>query len=121
MTESHRVDDPAQADPAPKHLYLFREFMPHRGDREIVDPYGGPLNAYEAARDEMVEAIPSLIAFLKTLVVGQEIGFVLAAAFCLLVSRASMSTQCHAALNNSIPPSTAAIAGELARQQTTSS
>ena len=37
-------------------------------DREIGDPYGCPLKIYEACRDEMVEAIPSLLAFLKTLV-----------------------------------------------------
>ena len=30
------------------------------------DPYGGALKLYESTRDEMVEAIPSLIEFLKT-------------------------------------------------------
>ena len=40
--------------------------MPQRGDKEIPDPYGGSLKVYEAARDEMVEAIPSLLEFLKT-------------------------------------------------------
>ena len=68
MTESHRSIIQLKAEPAPKHLYLFREFMPPPATHEIVDPYGGPLKAYEASRDEMVEAIPSLIAFLKTLV-----------------------------------------------------
>jgi len=42
--------------------------VPEASELEICDPYGGPLKAYETARDEMVEAIPSLIAFLKTLV-----------------------------------------------------
>ena len=56
----------ATAHPAPKHLYLFRELMPKGSSVEIADPYGGPLAAYEVSRDEMVEAIPSLIAFLKT-------------------------------------------------------
>jgi protein-tyrosine-phosphatase len=55
-----------QADPAPKNLFLFREFMPQAGDKEIGDPYGGPLKVYETARDEMVEAIPSLLEALKT-------------------------------------------------------
>ena len=32
----------------------------------IGDPFGGSLKVYEATRDEMVEAIPSLIEFLKT-------------------------------------------------------
>lgn len=66
MTESHRAMIRLQADRTPKHLYLFREFMPQRGDKEICDPYGGPLKVYETARDEMVEAIPSLLEFLKT-------------------------------------------------------
>ena len=66
MTESHRAMIQLQAEPAPANLFLFREFMPPRGDREIADPYGGPLRVYETARDEMVEAIPSLVEFLKT-------------------------------------------------------
>jgi protein-tyrosine-phosphatase len=65
MTESHRAMIQLQANPAPKHLHLFREFM-GEGDKEIPDPYGGPLKIYEVCRDEMVEAIPSLIEFLKT-------------------------------------------------------
>jgi protein-tyrosine-phosphatase len=66
MTESHRAMLQLQADPVPKHIYLFREFMPQMGDKEIPDPYGGPLKVYELCRDEMVEAIPSLLDFLKT-------------------------------------------------------
>lgn len=67
MTESHRAMIQLQADPPPKHLYLFREFMPQKGDKEVPDPYGGPLRIYELCRDEMVEAIPALVEFLKTL------------------------------------------------------
>ncbi len=66
MTESHRAMIQLQAEVPPRNLFLFREFMPQRGDKEIADPYGGPLRVYEAARDEMVEAIPSLLEFLKT-------------------------------------------------------
>ena len=66
MTESHRAMIQLQAEPPPKHSYLFREFMPQKGDKEIPDPFGGPLKLYELARDEMVEAIPSLLEFLKT-------------------------------------------------------
>jgi protein-tyrosine-phosphatase len=65
MTESHRAMILLQSEPHPKHIYLFREFMPQLGDKEIPDPYGGPLNVYELCRDEMVEAIPSLLEFLK--------------------------------------------------------
>ena len=67
MTESHRAMIQVQADPVPKHLFLFREFVPGDVEREIGDPYGGPLRVYESARDEMVESIPTLVAHLKTL------------------------------------------------------
>lgn len=68
MTESHRAMIQVQADPVPKNLWLFRQFAPGEGDKEIGDPYGGPLRIYEAARDEMVESIPGLIEHLKTLI-----------------------------------------------------
>ena len=66
MTEAHRTMIQVTADPVPERLHLFREFMPAESGREIADPYGGPLAVYEASRDEMVEAIPSLVEFLKT-------------------------------------------------------
>jgi protein-tyrosine-phosphatase len=66
MTESHRAMIQLSYDPTPRNVYLFREFMPRGADKEIGDPYGYPLAVYETARDEMVEAIPSLVAFLKT-------------------------------------------------------
>ena len=65
MTESHRAMIELQAQPPPKHLHLFRDFMGN-GEKEIPDPYGGPLKIYELCRDEMVEAIPSLLEYLKT-------------------------------------------------------
>ena len=67
MTESHRAIIRQRARPAPENLYLFREFLPASASHEIGDPYGGPLKLYEAARDEMVEAIPSIIEHLKKL------------------------------------------------------
>jgi len=67
MTESHRSMIRLKAVPAPRRLHLFREFLPAPAGHEIVDPYGGPLKAYETARDEMVEAIPSLMEFLRKL------------------------------------------------------
>ncbi|MEO6568257.1 MAG: low molecular weight protein arginine phosphatase [Opitutaceae bacterium] len=71
MTESHRLIIQRQGNPSPDNLFLFREFMPNPGNLEIPDPYGGPLKVYEAARDEMVEAIPSLVEYLKTHVAGK--------------------------------------------------
>lgn len=67
MTESHRALICLQNDSPPRHLHLFREFIPDESEREIADPFGGPLKIYEAARDEMVEAIPSLIGHLRKL------------------------------------------------------
>jgi protein-tyrosine phosphatase len=67
MTESHRAMIELNFEPPPRHLYLFREFMPPPTEPQIADPFGGPLKLYEACRDEMVEAIPSLIEFLKKL------------------------------------------------------
>ncbi len=66
MTESHRQMIQLQAEPVPKRVHLFREFMPQHGHKEIGDPFGGPIKLYEATRDEMVEAIPSLLEFIKT-------------------------------------------------------
>ena len=67
MTESQRDMIELTADPVPARLHLFRDFAGEAGDREIPDPYGMPLAAYEASRDEMVAAVPSIIAFLSKL------------------------------------------------------
>ncbi len=66
MTEAHRAAILRHAHPTPDNIYLFREFMPAGSVVEIADPYGCALSEYEASRDEMVEAIPSLMEFLKT-------------------------------------------------------
>lgn len=68
MTESHRAMLELDFDPLPQHLHLMRELM-GGSDADIPDPFGMNLSAYEASRDAMVEAIPSLVAFLRTLVV----------------------------------------------------
>ena len=65
MTETHRAIIQASFEPVPGHVYLLREFMPEGVDTEVADPFGGPLPLYEACRDEMVEAIPSLVKFLR--------------------------------------------------------
>lgn len=65
MTESHRAAIEIQAAPPPKRLHLFREFLPPPARHEIGDPFGGSLKLYESCRDEMVEAIPGLVAFLR--------------------------------------------------------
>ena len=73
MTESHRAIIQFKSLPVPKHLYLFREFLPPPAEQEIGDPYGGPLKIYETCRDEMVEAIPGILAFLKTLMKERKV------------------------------------------------
>jgi protein-tyrosine-phosphatase len=70
MTDSHRALIEATAQPPPRHLYLFREFLPS-DEKEIPDPYGAPLPAYEVARDEMVEAVPSVVEFLRQLLLAR--------------------------------------------------
>jgi protein-tyrosine phosphatase len=67
MTESHRAQILHAFNASPTGVRLFREFMPGDGDREIGDPFGGPLRLYESARDEMVEAIPSLVEYIKNI------------------------------------------------------
>lgn len=67
MTESHRAMIELDFDPIPQHLHLMRELMTGT-DPDIPDPFGSNLAAYEASRDSMVEAIPSIIAYLRTLV-----------------------------------------------------
>ena len=65
MTESHREMIRLMADPTvPEKPLLFREFMT-TGSKEVADPYGCALPYYEACRDELVEAVPSLVEFLK--------------------------------------------------------
>lgn len=73
MTEAHRSLIQLQAAPVPARLHLFREFLPPPAAPEIGDPYGGLLKIYESCRDEMVEAIPGLMNYLKTLVAGPRI------------------------------------------------
>lgn len=65
MTESHRAVIQAAISPMPHNIYLLREFMPQQAETQIADPYGGPLPLYEECRDEIVEALPSVLKFLR--------------------------------------------------------
>ena len=73
MTSSHldSVNYYLNTD-AKNKLFLMREFVAEAEDIEIPDPFGGNFTEYENARDSMVEAIPSLIQFLKTKFPGTE-------------------------------------------------
>ena len=46
-------------------IYLLREFLPEETNKDIVDPFGSSLETYKDCRDSIVEAIPSIIEFLK--------------------------------------------------------
>lgn len=65
MTRSHLQAIRAAAPETQARLHLFREFLPKAQDREIPDPYGMSLPEYETTRDAMVEAIPSIVAYLR--------------------------------------------------------
>ena len=49
-------------------IILFREKLTSVRQMEITDPYGKSLNAYENCRDDLVEAIPSVVSYLRNLV-----------------------------------------------------
>ncbi len=49
----------------PNRMHLFRDFMKESSYVEIEDPFGQNLQAYRECLDSMIEAIPSLVAYLK--------------------------------------------------------
>ena len=65
MTESHRDAIKTRFSPLPQYLYLMREFLPDSHEVGIPDPYGSEFDTYEACRDTILEAIPSLLHFLR--------------------------------------------------------
>lgn len=67
MTDSHLAMLSYQINPAPQNAFLMRQFLPDGQDSQIPDPFGGSLAEYEACRDAMVEAIPSLLEVVKKL------------------------------------------------------
>lgn len=68
MTASHKqvIVEAFPDDRIP--VLLFRELLPEAEGHQIPDPYGGNIRLYEATRDSMVEAIPSIVNYIKTLV-----------------------------------------------------
>src|SRR5437016_3933817 len=59
MTEMHREIIENEYDLGDKKVLLMRELLPGNDDLDIPDPFGQSLSAYQACRDNMVEAIPS--------------------------------------------------------------
>ncbi len=64
MTEAHRAMLELQYDTSRTQVHLMGEFVQNE-DRDIPDPFGSNLQAYESCRDNMVEAIPSIVAYLR--------------------------------------------------------
>jgi len=67
MTETHLAMLSYQIDPPPENAFLMRSFIEGGADSQIPDPFGMDLRHYEACRDSMVEAIPSLVKVVETL------------------------------------------------------
>ena len=65
MTETHRAllnmyfEVPEQSP-----IFLMREFV-EEGSKELPDPFGQDLDAYRTCRDNMKEAIPSLVEWVE--------------------------------------------------------
>ena len=65
MTQSHIDILSHYYTDLPERVHLFREFMGKGETPEIPDPYGQNYAAYATCFDSMVEAIPSLVTYLK--------------------------------------------------------
>lgn len=72
MTESHKSAILRSYPDISTPVLLMRELLPPPADPEIPDPYGADLREYEATRDAIVEAVPSLVEYLRNLTSGTE-------------------------------------------------
>ena len=66
MTDSHLEILKHYFPELPERVHLFREFLGDDEDDQIPDPFGQDFDAYRACLDSMVEAIPSLVTYLKS-------------------------------------------------------
>lgn len=65
MTDSHLDVLRHYHKELPERVHLLRGFMEGDEDDQIPDPIGQDFDAYCACRDSMIEAIPSVVAYLK--------------------------------------------------------
>ncbi|MFP4203857.1 MAG: low molecular weight protein arginine phosphatase, partial [Opitutales bacterium] len=49
----------------PERIHLFREFLEDDPNPEIPDPYGQTIDAYSVCLDAMIEAVPSILSYLR--------------------------------------------------------
>jgi protein-tyrosine-phosphatase len=66
MGDAHLQALRARFSPPPGPVERFRGQLPEGKGRDIPDPFGGNLAAYEDCRDSMVEALPSVLAMLRS-------------------------------------------------------
>jgi protein-tyrosine phosphatase len=65
MTESHRALMQMYFElPENSPVFLMREFV-EQGPTELPDPYGQSMEVYRACREDMKEALPSLINWVE--------------------------------------------------------
>ena len=65
MTDSHRFIITQLYPDLEAPVHLFRGFMVNAEQIQIPDPFGMNLGVYEACRDSIVEAMPSLMRYLR--------------------------------------------------------
>lgn len=65
MSQSHHDILTALYPEYADRFHLYREFMEKRERSDIADPFGLNASAYENSLDNMVEAIPSLLKWLR--------------------------------------------------------
>lgn len=64
MTTAHRDGLLSLSDLDPDRIFLVREWM-NSDSPDIPDPFGGDVRSYAHCRDSIVEAIPSVLEFLR--------------------------------------------------------
>ena len=67
MTESHRRAIKAAFPDMAAPIILMREKMSPPANPEVPDPYGSELSTYEDTRDSIVEAVPSVVEYIREL------------------------------------------------------
>lgn len=65
MTSSHMDILRHYYSNLPERVHLFRSFIGDGADDQIPDPFGMDYDSYKACMDSMVEAIPSVVDYLK--------------------------------------------------------
>jgi len=67
MTASHLVQLQAIYPSVSEKVFLLKSFDPKARNRDVEDPIGASLEIYRGIRDEIEEALPELILFMKNL------------------------------------------------------